>query len=226
MTPRTIRSLPERLEQPAKLVAPDIGVLGEVGRLVRELAPEGVTSWRTTRAAASCSASGMRSSAPCTCSRTTARAPPISRRVASRSSREPALALPLPEPLEDELKVRRLDAGVGPDLVEHRLDERVLRRERLARQLAVALERAEDRGPSLVAVEPVEAQQVPEQLRDPAGEVVELGESVVPEREQHVDAETGSAQQVGECVAEGALVPWYSAYSSKLSSSRCSSPLC
>ena len=57
----------------------------------------------------------------------------------------PLLPLALPEPFEHELEVRRLDAGLRRRLVEHRLDERILGRERLPDQLAVARERAEDR---------------------------------------------------------------------------------
>ena len=115
--------------------------------------------------------------------------------------REPQLAraglpLALPQTLQHELEVRRLHAGVGRRLVEHRLDERVLGRERLPRQLAVAGERAEDRGLPRFPVEPVEAQQVREQLGDPAGELVELRERVVAQREQDVDAQAGPAQQL------------------------------
>ena len=40
--------------------AVDVGVLGEVAGSCETLRPDGVTSWRTTRAAASCSASGNR----------------------------------------------------------------------------------------------------------------------------------------------------------------------
>ena len=106
------------------------------------------------------------------------------------------LPLALPQPLEHELEIRRLDAGVGRRLVEHRLDERVLRRERLPAELAVAGERAEDRGAPGLAVEPVEPQQVREQLGNPAGELVELGQRVVAQREQDVDAQAGPAQEL------------------------------
>ena len=129
-------------------------------------------------------------------------------RAADRTERrEPQLAraglpLALPQPLEHELEVRRLHAGVGRRLVEHRLDERLLGRELLTGQLAVAGERAENRGLPCLAVEPVEAQQVREELGDPSGELVELREGVVAQREQDVDAQPGPAQQLGQGLAQ------------------------
>src|SRR5262249_59522941 len=86
------------------------------------------------------------------------------------------LPLALPEPLQDELQIGRLDSRVGPHLVEHRLDERVLGRELLPAQLAVAGERAEDRRAAGFPVEPVEAEEGRGQLRDRARELVELGQ--------------------------------------------------
>ena len=112
------------------------------------------------------------------------------------------LPLALPQALEHELEIRRLDAGLGRRLVEHGFDERVFRRELLSGQLAVAGERAEDRRLAGLPVEPVEAEQVREQLRDPAGELVEVSECVVAQREQDVDAQAGPAQELGQAVAE------------------------
>ena len=45
-----------------------------------------------------------------------------------------------------------------------------------------------------VAIEAVEAEQVPEQLRDPPTEVVELGEGVVAEGEQDVDPQPRASE--------------------------------
>src|SRR5262249_28505558 len=109
-----------------------------------------------------------------------------------------AFALALPQPLEHELEVWRLDPTIGRCFVEHRLDERLLRRELLSGELAVAAERPEDRRPPRPAVEPVEAEQVREQLWDPAGELVELGQGVVSQREQDVDPQPRSPQQLGQ----------------------------
>src|ERR671935_39959 len=77
-------------------------------------------------------------------------------------------------------------------------DERILGRERLSSQLAVAGERAEDRGLAGLPVQPVEAEQIREELGDPAGELVELSERVVAEREQDVDTQARSAQKLGQ----------------------------
>ena len=65
----------------------------------------------------------------------------------------------------------------------------LLRRELLPGQLAVAGERPEDRGAPGLEVEPVEAQEVREQLGDPPLELVELGKRVVAQGEQDVDAQ-------------------------------------
>ena len=196
LTPRTIRSRPSRLEQTSQLGVFDVGVLGEIGGLVRDLAPRRRDELahdprrrlllgdrqpleRTSHVLAD------------DCARTADRA----------QRREPQLAraglpLALPQTLQHELEVGRLDAGIGRRLVEHRLDERVLGRELLAGQLAVAGERAEDGGLSRFPVEPVEAQQVREELGNPAGELVELREGVVAQREQDVDAQAGAAQEL------------------------------
>ena len=195
LTPRTIRSRPSVSSRCRSSDGLHVGVLGEIGRLVRDLSP----GRRDELADDSRSRLLLRERQPLerpldVLADDGARAADLAER------REPKLArarlpLALPETLEDELEVRSLDAGVGRRLVEHRLDERVLGRELLAAQLAVAGERAEDRGASGVAVEPVEAEEVREQLGDPAGELVELGQRVVAEGEQDVDprARAGAA---------------------------------
>src|SRR5436190_22631519 len=76
-------------------------------------------------------------------------------------------ALTVPEPLEYELEIRRLHSLRGRSLVQHGVDEHLLRSEPLAAQLAVAVEGAEDGRPAGLAIEPVEAQEVPEHLGDP-----------------------------------------------------------
>ncbi len=119
----------------------------------------------------------------------------------------PRLPLALPQTLEHELEVRRLDPGVGRGLVEHGLDERVLGRERRGGELAVAGERAEDRRAPGLPVEQVETQQVREQLGNPAGEVVKLSQSIVPQREEDVDAEARPPQELRQRRAERSFDP-------------------
>ena len=203
----------------ASCVRLDVRVLGEVGSArARACGPDGVTSWRTTRAAASCSAAAARRALPGRARATTARAPPIAGSVASRSSREPdsrsrshsrsstswrygaSIALgrrPLRPPVDRPATSSSTASTSASSAVNAS-----------PAQLAVALERAEDRGAAGVAVEPVEADEVREQLGDPAGELVELGQRVVPEREQDVHAQPGPAQQLGQRRAERPVAPW------------------
>ena len=196
LTPRTIRSRPSLSSSRRSSASSTSAYSARSEGSCETLRPDGVTSWRTTRAAASCSATGS-ARAHLARARGRLRAHRRSRGTStSRSSRDPGLALALPQPLQHELEVGSLDAGFGRRLVEHRLDERFLGRELLAGQLAVAGERAEDRGLPGLPVEPVEAQQVREELGDPAGELVELREGVVAQREQDVDAQAGAAQEL------------------------------
>jgi hypothetical protein len=113
--------------------------------------------------------------------------------------RRAALPLCLPQPLEDELEVRRLDAfrvrldppaarladvdASGGNLVQDRVHELRLDAHVLARQLVVAFDRPEDRGSRAFAVEVVEPQVVREEVRDLALERVELGQSVLAQAE-------------------------------------------
>src|SRR5262249_47334134 len=105
-----------------------------------------------------------------------------------------------------ELEVRRLDTGsvlsgldgpeptergldlARPDLVEHPLDEVVLDPDGLARQLGEALDRANDRGPGRLPVEPVEPERVREETSDASREPVELRERVLTQRNEDVDS--------------------------------------
>ena len=131
----------------------------------------------------------------------------------------PGCALLAPQPLQHELEVRRLDtvsldrplgraAEVDParrDLVEHGLDQLRLSAVAGAGELAVALERADDRRPSRAPVEPVETQQVVVQPRYARRQRVQLGQRVAAQRDQHVDAETGPAQEILERLTERAV---------------------
>src|SRR5205807_3857518 len=126
----------------------------------------------------------------------------------------------LPEALHDELEVRRLDparvtgardraaavhAVVDPaalHLVEDGLDERGLDAHGLAAELAVALERADDRLAPARPVEMVEPEVVAEEVRDPGLERVELRERVLPQAEQEVRPQAGLADRRRELPRE------------------------
>ena len=133
--------------------------------------------------------------------------------------------LRVPEPLHDELEIRRLDGAGLPlggglavelaqqdatdlHLVEHRLEELLLDLDRRpVRELVVPLERADDSCPGGGPVEPLQSQIVAEDVRDEPGEYVELGEGVLPQREQNVDAEIRPRHDLGERRGEGGLRP-------------------
>ena len=130
----------------------------------------------------------------------------------------------LPESLDHELEVRRLDPALvrlvrrqptpcvaevdlaGGRLLEHRLHQRRLDLDRLAGELVVALDRLDDRIARRTTVEVVEPQVVREEVRDPALEAVELGERVVAEREQDTNAETGARDELGQLVGKAGLL--------------------
>ena len=115
-------------------------------------------------------------------------------------------ALDVPQPLHDELQVRRLDSRWAavptlgaraaqaqldpscPDAVEDVSDELVLDRHGVTLELGPALERLHDRRATRRTVEVIQAQHVSEQVWDRALEPIEGGERVLAERQQHVDA--------------------------------------
>ena len=134
--------------------------------------------------------------------------------------------LVLPEPLHDDLEVRRLDPRAvlaalddseaaerrldraRPDLVEDSLDEKRLDGDGLARELGVPLDGADDRRAGRLAVEPVEPESVREEAGDPAGEAIELGERVLAQRDEHVHAERSSQhcrKRLGERAGPGVV---------------------
>ena len=116
-----------------------------------------------------------------------------------RSTQRRGVARPLdvPEPLHNQLEVRRLDPGraavravraetawaeldaADPYPVEHGGDELVLDRHGIALELFPAVEWLHDRGPTGVAVEAIEAEDVPEQVGDGALESIEGRERVL-----------------------------------------------
>ena len=161
------------------MVVLDVGVFGEVGGLVRELA----SRRRDELAYDTCGRLLLREGQSVECSlhvfahNRACAAELVERGEPKLVGIEPTLALP--QPLEHELEIGRLDPVFGRRLIQHVLHQRVLRRELLSAQLAVAGERPEDRRPAGVTVEPVESEEVPEQLGDPTGELVEFGERVV-----------------------------------------------
>ena len=133
---------PEPLEQAPQFGVVDRGVFRKVRRLVGDLSPGGCDELaHNPRSRLLLSErQGIERSADVLTDDGT--------RAADRAERrEPQLArarlsLALPQPLEHELEVRRLDAALGRSLVEHRFDESLLRREPLSGQLAVTGERA------------------------------------------------------------------------------------
>ena len=129
--------------------------------------------------------------------------------------------LDLPEPLEDELKVRSLDPvgalladgaasgktqidASGSHLVQHGLHElgRRLDAASCGNELVVALERTEDRSPSGTSLEPVEPQRVPEQVRDASLERVQARQRILADPDEEVDAQPGSAQRFRQFLRE------------------------
>ena len=132
----------------------------------------------------------------------------------------------MPEPLQDELEVRGLDpagrrfvraqpAARGAEvdlargsLVEHFLDERRLDLDRLAGELVEALHGSHDRFSGGVAIEVVEPQVVREEVRNPALEAVELGECVVPQRDEDTDAKTRCVTSSGSSTANPLSASW------------------
>ena len=81
------------------------------------------------------------------------------------------------------------------DVVEHRVDERGLDRDLLlAAELAVALERADDRRAAPLAVEPVEPELVREEAGDPRLEDVEPRERVLADAEQDVHGQARASR--------------------------------
>ena len=126
------------------------------------------------------------------------------------------LRLDVPDALQHELEVRRLDPvgrplalreepatfrGTDPargDLVEDVLDQRVLHRDVAEAELAQRRERTDDRLPSLLPRQAVDAKQVAEEPRHLRLEPVELGERVVAHAEQHADPEAASRDDARE----------------------------
>ena len=101
----------------------------------------------------------------------------------------------------------RLGAASGDpadgDLVEHSFDERRLDHDVRASERRQAFERAEDRALAGPAVEAIEAEVVAEDVRDQRLEPVELGQSVLADREEHVDSQRRS-YELGQLPLEGA----------------------
>ena len=114
-------------------------------------------------------------------------------------------ALVIPDALHHELEVRRLDPRgrldafhcaepaegrldlAGAYLVEDSLDELRLDCDRLAREVRVALDRAQDGGTCRPAVEPVKTKRVRKQAGNAPGEAVELRQGVLAQRDEDVD---------------------------------------
>ena len=137
--------------------------------------------------------------------------------------RRPGSPLDVPEPLHDELEIRRLDPARRPvllddaeparpeldparaDAVEDPLDEHVLGDHVFTLQRTPALQGSDDRRSPGGAVEPVEAEHVAEQVRDPPFEAVEPRERVLAQRKEHVHAQR-AVHELGECTLEAARV--------------------
>src|SRR5215211_1901034 len=101
-----------------------------------------------------------------------------------------AFALHLPDPLEDELEVRRLDS-MGGAAVRHR-----------APPGPAWLEPAENRHAPRLAVEMVEPERVGEERGDPALEDVQLRECVVADAEEDIDVEARARDELGQQIEE------------------------
>ena len=141
-------------------------------------------------------------------SATTWPAPPSPVSVAARRRRRALRALDVPQSLHHELQVRRLDprrAAVAASRAPRPPGPSSMRPaptpsstaatssssivDGIPLELAPALERLDDRRATGRAIEVIEAEDVPEQVRDRALQPVERGERVLPQREQHVDAQ-------------------------------------
>ena len=120
------------------------------------------------------------------------------------------LSLDVPQPLHHELEERGLDpaailalgddpAPLGDgdlpcrDLVEDGLDELRLRLARLLPPQCERGERPHDRVATLLPGQVVEAQEIPEEARDPRLERVELRQRIVADAEEHADPEARAA---------------------------------
>ena len=166
-------------------------------------------------AATSFSSASSTSSARSRWSRTIVSAPPSARSVESCNAVRTCGAFLVPEPLEDELQVRRLDASAAlPDagnLVEHRFDERGLHLHRLPGELVPARYRTDDRRARGSSIEMLEPQLVREDRRQSRLERVELGERILAERDQHVHARV-LVHQLRQLVKQASLrrllSPW------------------
>jgi hypothetical protein len=128
----------------------------------------------------------------------------------------PLASLGLPEPLQDELQVRRLDParadrrrGVAVlaahrdaadlHLIEDGLHEIVLDlHRRLPGELVEAGDRARDGRAGSRPVEAVQREVVAEDVRDAPREHVQLGERVLAERDENVGAQAGPGHHLGE----------------------------
>ena len=151
-------------------------------------------------------------------------APPSSRSVVSRRRAGSAFALDVPQSLEHELEIRRLDPSAfgggilgaasarGSELdptcldgVEDLIHELVVRDYRvcLAGKLVVPLDRPEDRPLGGLTIQPVQPKRVAEEVRDLRLERVELRESVLANADQEVGAMFPVADDLGELL-EGA----------------------
>ena len=132
--------------------------------------------------------------------------------------------LDLPEPLEHELEIGRLHPPLGPrlvheptprqmlldpaggDLVQHGLDEVVVRENLRAAELGVCPERALDRGPGRRARQVVEPEDVPEQARETPLQRVEVSERVVTHAQKHVHRQPRPREHVLERVCQRAAI--------------------
>ena len=194
----------------------------EIGRLVGDLYPRRSHRWSKSRAAiraAGVSASIVRSRR----SATTWSAPPSSASVAARSVKESrdrstshslcmtswryGASIPGARPF-----VPCAPRPPGPSStrpvphpVEHGCDELVLDRNGLALELFPAVEWLYDRGTAGVAVEAIEAEDVPEQVGDRALQTIEGRKRVLAQRQQDIHAQR-SVDQVGQGAIEAVPV--------------------
>src|SRR5262245_31710350 len=129
--------------------------------------------------------------------------------------------LGVPQPRHDELQERRLDPALGDTLldtpaaavsqldlprrhlVEHGLYERWLDLDSVVRgQLVETVDWPDDGLAPRGTVEVVEPQVVPEYVRDPALEAVELRQGVFADREQEARAQARPGDGLGEVLEE------------------------
>ena len=130
-----------------------------------------------------------------------------------------SLALDLPQPLQHELQIRRLDAGpvlldggaasdeprVDPacrNLPEDRFDERGLDLDGGRLELVVAPEWAEHGRAGGGAIEQVEAKVVREEAWNPSLEDIQSRELIVADAEHDVDAEARTGHELGQEVEQ------------------------